>query len=66
MYQWVTDPPIDSDVERRLGLDLGFEDPTSAEEWLSDFHEELYEAGARQVRLVLDGEVVFGPMGLED
>ena len=42
-----------------------FPSQSDAESWLGENWAELADEGAEQVTLLADGEVVYGPMGLE-
>lgn len=42
-----------------------FDNRSDAESWLGESFHELSEAGVHQVTLLDDGEVVYGPMGLD-
>lgn len=42
-----------------------FPSQSDAESWLGESWPELVDAGAEQVFLLADGEVVYGPMGLD-
>ncbi len=42
-----------------------FDNRSDAESWLGESWRELSEAGVHQVSLINDGNVVYGPMGLD-
>lgn len=42
-----------------------FDNRSDAESWLGETWPELSGAGVHQVSLLCDGEVVYGPMGLD-
>lgn len=42
-----------------------FDNRSDAESWLGETYPALADAGVHQVLLLSDGEVVYGPMGLD-
>ncbi len=42
-----------------------FDNRSDSESWLGESYPALAEAGVHQVVLLRDGEVVYGPMGLD-
>ncbi len=66
MLYWVTEPELSPADQNRLGLDLGFEDQLLADDWLSANFQQLLEMGVTAVSLYQDGNVLFGPMDLDE
>jgi len=62
MFCWQTTPKTDDD----FGQAGGFADQAEAEAWLTATYEELSAAGVDAVSLYDDGQLVYGPMSLDE
>ncbi|MFT8396539.1 hypothetical protein [Propionibacterium sp.] len=60
------DSPLSDDELTALGLGTDFDSQPEAEAWLSSAYLDLSDAGVASVSLFQDGNLVYGPMSLEE
>ncbi|MBM6404074.1 hypothetical protein JQN72_07440 [Phycicoccus sp. CSK15P-2] len=64
-WTWSYAGPDGAEVTAEPATATAFPTQSDAESWLGEVWRELAGAGVATVTLLRDGEVVYGPMGLE-
>lgn len=68
-FSWTATPAdgasLDAEELKALGLGEEFVSRAEAEAWLGEYYLDLTEAGVASVSLLDDGQLVYGPMGLD-
>lgn len=64
-YRWQPSGAISFEALAEVGLAPVFPDQGAAEAWLTNFFDDLIEAGVASVSLLEEDRLVYGPMSLE-
>ncbi|MFT3877223.1 MAG: hypothetical protein QM708_12485 [Propioniciclava sp.] len=63
-WRWVSDGVVDAAAAAEAGLGEEFASRGDAEAWLSDYYEDLLDAGITEVTLMDGDRVAHDPMSL--